>query len=395
MKTLSRGMGKISHLSRTQRRMRPLALGASAGAGILLVAFGYLEYYPKAAFHLFVSLGIVAACAVPALIYHLEGRKKRMIDDMLPRLLEDVAESQEAGMTLLQALDESSQRKYGPITEELRTLVTQLSWGVEFDEAFNAFGERIGTELSVRVTTLLLEAIELGGDLKTAFKSTAEFVRKMITLRDERESQLRQYMMVIYVSSLVFMLILIILYQSFFLSMASGSKTGFGTKKEISLEEFKTVLFDLAIVEAFFGGLIVAKLSQRVTLTGLKHAVVLLSVVSLIFGLVFVDISLPTVDKVYLKPEFPRSAAPVYVLAKVSDWGSGIKNATIYYTTDNWKTNSTSEMIYNPTNELWEGYMPPQHTGTWVYYYIVAYDNSENMVRADNGGSYYKYNVGQ
>ncbi|MFQ6052800.1 MAG: type II secretion system F family protein [Candidatus Bathyarchaeia archaeon] len=387
-------MEKISEVFRSQKKLKPAAFGASAGAGVLLVASGYLLFYPRAAFHLFISLGIVAACAAPALIYHFEGRKKRMIDDMLPRLLEDVAESQEAGMTLLQALEESSNRKYGPITEELKTLVTQLSWGVGFDEAFNAFGARIGTELSVRVTTLLLEAIELGGDIKTTFKSTADFVRKMIALRDEREGQLKQYMMVIYVSSLVFMLILIILYQSFFLSMASGSQDGFGGTGEISLEEFKTILFDLAIVEAFFGGLIVAKLSQRVTLTGLKHTVILLGAVSLIFGLVFIDISPPSVGEVYVKPEIPRSTAPVTIMAEISDWGSGIKNATIYYTTDNWKTNSTSEMIYNPTNELWEGYMPPQPTGTWVYYYIVAYDNSDNIVMADNGGTYYKYNVG-
>ena len=53
-----------------------------------------------------------------------------------------------------------------------------------------------------------------------SFNSTVEFVRQMIALRDERESQLRSYMMVIYASCSIFVIIVIVLYRSFFLPMA-------------------------------------------------------------------------------------------------------------------------------------------------------------------------------
>ena len=113
-------------------------VGASIAAGILIAIYGYLEFYPKVIFHLFISFTLIASCGPPALLIHIDERRKRMIDDALPRLLEDVAESQEAGMTLLQALEEASKRKYGPITQELRRLVAQLSWGVELEQAFKS-----------------------------------------------------------------------------------------------------------------------------------------------------------------------------------------------------------------------------------------------------------------
>jgi len=141
------------------KRLRLTVTGASAAAGVSIAAFGYWNYSLKIAFHLLTALAIMVSAGPPAIVIHLEERRKRLIDDALPRLLDDVAESQEAGMTLLQALEESSRRKYGPITEDLKRLVAQLSWGVEFEKAFMNFAERIGTELSVRVTTLLLEAI--------------------------------------------------------------------------------------------------------------------------------------------------------------------------------------------------------------------------------------------
>ena len=262
-------------------RIKPFAYASSAAAGVAILIIGYNIYSFGYLFHTFVAVSLIVALSAPAVIIHFENRRKKLIDDALPRLLDDLAESQEAGMTLLQALEESSKRKYGPITEELKRLTTQLSWGLGFEEAFSAFSKRIGTELSIRTTTLILEAIRLGGDLKNIFGSTAQFVREIIELRDERESQLRPYMMVIYISSLVFVLVIVILYQSFFVPMAL-EPTRF-LKLPMSLEGYKAILFDLAIVEALFGGLTAGKLSQGLTFNGLKHSVVLLAVVTVIF----------------------------------------------------------------------------------------------------------------
>lgn len=250
-------------------------------AGVAIVLLGYLTFSISYYFHSYVGFAISTSLLVPSLIVHMENRRRTLIDNMLPRLLDDIAESQDAGMTLLEALEASSKREYGPITEELRKLTAELSWGVEFEEAFSAFSRRIGTDLSAKTTTLILEAIRLGGNLKVTFRSTAEFVRGIIRLRQERESQLRPFLMVIYVSCMIFLLIMLILYQSFFLPMAT-QKTRF-LRLPMSLEGYKSLLFDLSIVEAVFGGLIAGKLSQGTALNGIKHSVILNIIATLIF----------------------------------------------------------------------------------------------------------------
>jgi len=301
------------------RRMKLLGLGASLAAGVVIILIGLIShvhfiaefgkekivtdiitqilnppsippYYKRNIvvdyfFHTYIAIAIIIGAATPAFLLHLESRRKKLIDQALPRMLEDLAESQEAGMTLLQALSESSKRNYGPINEELKTLVAQLTWGIAFEEAFRSFSRRIGTAMISRVTVLLLEAVRLGGDLKTAFKSTSEFVRKMIELRNERETQLRAYLMVIYISTMIFILVVVIMYQSLFVQMA-GAQSGF-MRLPLTIEVYKAYLFDLSMIEAVLGGFAAGKLSEGVTLYGLKHSVIMLLVVVFAFTFFF------------------------------------------------------------------------------------------------------------
>ena len=93
---------------------------ASLTAGFLVALFGFVQFFPANSFHMFLSLAAVVGCTGPAILFELKYRRKNLIDENLPRLLEDLAESQETGMTLVQSIEESSRRKYGPLTSELK-----------------------------------------------------------------------------------------------------------------------------------------------------------------------------------------------------------------------------------------------------------------------------------
>jgi len=74
--------------------------------------------------------------------------------------------------------------------------------------------------------------------------------------------------------------------------------------------------------------------------------------------------------------------------------GSGVKNVTIHYTTDNWNAvNTTVVASYNSTSQRAIAYIPPLYNGGNVTYYIVAYDNNNNKATNDNNGNYFTYNV--
>ncbi len=377
------------------RNIRWGVFGSFAALGLIITALGYVLYYPDFMFHMYIAVGLIVVLSPQALYSLWDERKKNQIDSMLPRLLEDIAEGQESGLTLLKSFELSSQRNYGPLSKELRQMVAQLTWGVEFQDALQLFSERIDTELTTKITILLIEAMKLGGDLKNTFHSTASFVREMTQLRDERESQLKPYMMIIYISVVVFMVIIIILYQSFFLSMAQGgSGTGFMTLP-VSLEVYKVLLFDLVVIEAFFGGITAGKLSGGRISSGLKHSVSLILVVLVVFGMFFLDPVAPNILDVEYTPLSPLPGNAVDITALVKDPfpGSGIEEATMIWSDDGWATSKRYEMEYNQINELWEGQIPPRDAGTSVLFFLEAADTSGNLAVNDNAGGYFGYTV--
>jgi len=378
------------------RTFRLALFGAFAIIGLIIAAVGFVLYSADFTFHIYLAFGLIVAMITPAIYFMWNERKKNQIDNMLPRLLGDIAEGQESGLTLLRSFELSSQRNYGPLSKELIQLVAQLTWGVEFEEALRLFAERIDTELTTKVTTLLIEAMKLGGDLRNTFHSTASFVREMIQLRDERESQLKPYMMIIYISCIVFMVIIIILYQSFFLSMAQGGSGSGFMKLPMSIEGYKVILFDLVVIEAFFGGITAGKLSGGRLSSGLKHSVSLIVIVLVVFGLIFLDPLPPNILDVDWEPMSPLPINPVDITAKIKDPapGSGIEEAYMVWSDDGWVTNKSVEMEYNMVEEYWEVQIPPREAGTRVLFYLEAMDSSKNVGVNDNAGGYFGYTVG-
>ena len=99
-------------------------------------------------------------------------------------------------------------------------------------------------------------------------------------------------------------------------------------------------------------------------------------------------ISTPTIS-----PASPGPNDQVTVNVTVTA-GVGVKNVTIHYSTDNWKsTNTTVVSSYNSTSQRAIAHIPPLYNGGNVTYYIVAFDNNNNKATNDNNGNYFTYNV--
>ncbi len=106
------------------------------------------------------------------------------------------------------------------------------------------------------------------------------------------------------------------------------------------------------------------------------------------------DYTPPTIGTPITQPASPGSSDTVKVLVNVTDTGSLVKNVTITYTTDGWKTtNQTVLASYNSTSYLATALMPALPSGGTVEYYIVAFDNVGNRALNNNAGAYFSYTV--
>lgn len=104
----------------------------------------------------------------------------------------------------------------------------------------------------------------------------------------------------------------------------------------------------------------------------------------------------PIINPPSIQPASPSSSDTVTVSVVVRDTGgqaSGVKNVSIVYSTDNWQSvNITLGAPYNATSETATTQIPPQSSAR-VTYYVIAFDNAENMGVNNNNGNYFGYDI--
>ena len=87
----------------------------------------------------------------------------------------------------------------------------------------------------------------------------------------------------------------------------------------------------------------------------------------------------------------------VTVWVNVTDYETGIKNVTLWYSISSgtsWAIlNMTALPIPSDTWITYEATIDGYENCTWVTYKIIAYDNAGNNATKDNNGYYYEYHV--
>lgn len=83
----------------------------------------------------------------------------------------------------------------------------------------------------------------------------------------------------------------------------------------------------------------------------------------------------------------------VKVSVNITDPESGVKNVTLFYTTNDGITWENKTMDLNQTTGLYEAIIPGQPAETWVKFKIVAYDYLENNATLDGTMPQYIYQV--
>jgi flagellar protein FlaJ len=253
---------------------KEIAWIVSGSLGILICLTAIFLLRDSPLFDEYFLLAVVITVFPPAVLDYADYRWKRAIDKHLPDIFRSIVQAQKSGMTLPQALEEASKRNYGPLTKELERMVAQMSWGVSFEEALQSFGKRVDTALVGRTVPLILEAQRSGGRVEKVFEPLEKFVQTTLTFDDERKTQTRPYLAIIYVAFFVFLFTIVMLFKSFFVDMTDFST---GQITLMSPQEARSVFFHMSAIQGFFGGLVAGKMGEGTVGGGLKHSVILLT----------------------------------------------------------------------------------------------------------------------
>ena len=238
-----------------------------------ILSFATVEFWPTATFDEFLFFAFSASVFPSAMLNYVDYRWKRAVDERLPDLFRSIVQAQQTGMTLPQAIEEASKRDYGPLTEELKKMTAQISWGMSFEESLVNLGKRVDTVLIRRTVPMIIESSRSGGQVEKVFDPMGKFIQTTLLLDKDRRSQTRPYIAIIYVAFFVFLFTIVLLFRSFFADMQGPSMFAAETIPASTIER---IFFHMTSIQAFFGGLVAGKMGDGTVRAGLKHSLILM-----------------------------------------------------------------------------------------------------------------------
>jgi flagellar protein FlaJ len=274
-------MPKIPQKTQTTIWVISISLGVAMGAIAALIFAGVFSLHEQITASDFIAFGILLTIAPPSVAFFIDTNWRSGIDANLPNLLRDIADAQRTGLSLPRAVSESSKRNYGPLTPELQKMAAKISWGIPFDQAMRSFTDTADTELNNRAAILILEAQRSGGVIEDIFDSAQKHVEDILALRKERLGQMKPYIWIIYAAFIIFLLVIVVLFNTFFYPMAEmytefqGNQfQNLGLNPQV-LDTYEILFLHMTLVEGLFSGLVAGKMGEGKAKSGLKHSAIM------------------------------------------------------------------------------------------------------------------------
>jgi flagellar protein FlaJ len=280
----------VERPSRTFVITVPIAIGVVAGRlpGALEDGFDAAAIDDTVAV---VALFVLAAFAAA---YELNRRRIAAIEAAVPDLLDRLASVNEAGMSMVSSIDRVRESDLGPLGAELDRVWTDVQWGTDLQTALRRFETRVGTRSVSRIVTLLTESMNASGNLATVLRIAARQAAADRRLERQRRQAMLEYMVVVYVSYLVFLFIIAVL-AGFLLpnlptegteTAASTNVQGLGGFSETDPDAYATLFYHAVLVQGLFSGVIAGQLSTADVKAGAKHAAVMVGLSVALFAVV-------------------------------------------------------------------------------------------------------------
>lgn len=262
-------------MPKIEKWQKKIAWIVSSVLGMAILVIAGVLFGGTPIFDQYIVFAVMATVFLPTVLNLVDYRWKKSIDEHLPDLFRAIVQAQQTGMTLPQAVEEASKRDYGPLTKELKKLVSQMSWGASFEEALESFSKRVDTTFVRRIVPLVIEASRSGGRVEKVFEPVGKFIQTTLTLEKERNASTRPYVAIIYVSFFVFLFTIVLLFKSFFTPITQDASL-LGNVL-LTPEAARRLFFHMTAIQAFFSGLVAGKMGEGRINSGLKHSLILLA----------------------------------------------------------------------------------------------------------------------
>jgi len=234
--------------------------------------------------------------ATYAVVRELYKRRVDRIEAATPEFLERLASLNEAGMSVVEGLDRVRGGDLGVLSPEVDRIWRDIEYGANVDDSLIRFGRRVRTTAITRVVTLLTNAMRASGDMGPVLRIASEQARSEVKLREQRRRQMFTYLVVIYVSFAVFLVIITAVNQVLVpalpetvptpsgddVARLGASPDAFTRFGDVNQAAYTLVFFHAALLQAVCAGFIAGQLGEGSLRDGAKHAAIMLTIAYLV-----------------------------------------------------------------------------------------------------------------
>ncbi len=255
---------------------------------IAILILGYTAYYGEGLTIDRLDDAVVAGLLiviVPYLFfYEMQTRRIRQIEDSVPGFLRKLAVVNDVGMPLTAAIKKISDVNLGVLSTEVKLMRKDMEWSHNIADSLIKFERRVRTIAISRIVTLITKASESTGNIKETLRIAASDAALAERLRREKFTSMFSYLVIVYLSFAVFLLVLYVFATMFIPMVPAGAGGGGGMLSlDANESEYTTLFMHAAMIQGFFSGIIAGQMTGESACTGLKHAVTMLVVAYLLF----------------------------------------------------------------------------------------------------------------
>ncbi len=263
------------------------------GIAVALIVIGRFFLDPKY-FALTTGFGIISG-ALPIIIRIIKETKvSREKEEMFLEFSRNLVESVKTGTPISKTIINIANKNYGALTPHVKKLANQISLGIPLNKALEVFAKDANNNSISRSLTLIGQAERAGGEIGEILEAVADAINMTDKLKKERKLIISSLVSQGYIIFLVFTIIILIL-QFQIIPMVSGignvgGSLGLGAgvgavNSTTGQADIANAFLYLILVQGFFTGLTIGKLSEGNFKAGIKHS----------FSLMFLSFIISTV----------------------------------------------------------------------------------------------------
>lgn len=260
-------------------------------AAIVLTILNFIFLWGDKLFPFLVGIAIVIAAA-PFMINLLkESEKEEDISRLFLEFSRNLAESTVTGTPISKSIINISKKNYGALTPYIQKMANQIRLGIPVSIAMQNFANELDNKTIRRAVSLIREAEKAGGDIDYILESVANSISETEKLKKERKTAVFSLIVQGYLIFFIFIGIMLVMQFKILpltygaqsagnLFSGSSSLTSIGTGISVggggfSANEISNMFLYLLLVQGFFAGLTIGKLSEGSLKAGIKHSFIL------------------------------------------------------------------------------------------------------------------------